>query len=44
MLGSTLMETALALKDGKSVDPETHPTEAVFSDEDDLSQIAPRGY
>ena len=44
MLGSTLMETALALKDGKTVEPETHPMEAVFSDEDDLSQIAPRGY
>ena len=44
MLGSTLMETALALKAGESVQPEVHPEETVFSDEDDLSGIAPRGY
>ena len=44
MLGSTLMETALALKAGKTVERETHPVEAVFSDETDLSRLAPRGY
>lgn len=44
MLGSTLMETALALKAGKQVKKETHPVEKVFSDEQDLSQIEPRGY
>ena len=44
MLGATLMETALALKAGKEVAKETHPTEQVFSDEQDLSALAPRGY
>ncbi len=44
MLGSTLMETALALKEGRPVNPETHPVEQTFSDEDDLSRLPPRGY
>ena len=44
MLGATLMETAMKLKAGESVERETHPIEQVFSDEQDLSQIAPRGY
>lgn len=44
MLGATLMETALALKEGRPVSPETHPVEQVFSDEQDLSTLAPRGY
>ena len=44
MLGATLMETALKLKEGKSVEAETHPEERMFSDEDDLSHLAPRGY
>ncbi len=44
MLGKEVMETALKLKDGKKVEPETHPQEAVFSDEQDLSAIGPRGY
>lgn len=44
MLGSTLMETVLALKDGKEVPRVTHPTEYSFSDFDDLSQLSPRGY
>ncbi len=44
MLGSTLMETALALKAGRSVEKETHPVEKVFSDEMDLSALAARGY
>ena len=44
MLGSTLMETALALKEGRTVEKETHPEEKVFSDEDDLTNLPPRGY
>ena len=44
MLGSTLMETAKKLKNGESVDRETHPVERAFTDEEDLSAIAPRGY
>ncbi len=44
MLGSTLMETALKLKAGESVDRETHPVERAFTDEEDLSAVAPRGY
>lgn len=44
MLGSTLMETALKLKAGETVDRLIHPKEEVFSDEQDLSQIGPRGY
>jgi len=44
MLGDTLMKTALALKAGETVDPETHPEEQVFCDYDDLSRLAPRGY
>ncbi len=44
MLGSALMETALKLKSGEQVDRLIHPEEEVFSDEMDLSSIAPRGY
>ena len=44
MLGSILMETALALKDGKAIDHEIHPVERSFSDYDDLSALPPRGY
>lgn len=43
-LGKELMETALKLKAAESVDPVIHPEEQVFTDEQDLSQIAPRGY
>ncbi len=43
-LGRALMETALKLKNGEEVKSEIHPEERVFSDEDDPSQIAPRGY
>lgn len=43
-LGKELMETALKLKAGESVDAVIHPTEQVFSDEQDPSTIAPRGY
>ncbi len=44
MLGSILMETALALKEGKEIDREIHPAERSFSDYDDLSALPPRGY
>ena len=43
-LGKKLMETALKLKEGGQVDTLIHPEEQVFSDEQDPSQIAPRGY
>lgn len=44
MLGSLLMETALAVKEGKAVEPVIHPVERVFSDGEDLSSLPPRGY
>lgn len=44
MLGSILMETALAVKAGESVDRVIHPQERAFSDYDDLSALPPRGY
>ncbi|MBQ9196105.1 MAG: ABC transporter substrate-binding protein [Clostridia bacterium] len=44
MLGSILMETALAVKAGKTVDKVIHPVERAFSDYDDLSALPPRGY
>ncbi len=43
-LGKELMETALKLKAGEAVEPVIHPTEQVFSDEQDPNGIAPRGY
>ena len=43
-LGKELMETALLLKAGEEVDKVIHPEEQIFSDETDVSQIAPRGY
>lgn len=43
-LGRELMQTALKLKNGEKVEPVIHPTEGYFSDEMDLSRIAPRGY
>lgn len=43
-LGNELMETALLLKAGEEVDKVIHPEEQIFSDETDVSQIAPRGY
>ena len=43
-LGKLLMETALKLKSGEAVKDVIHPEEQVFSDEQDTSQIAPRGY
>ena len=44
MLGSLLMETALAVRSGKSVDRVIHPVERTFSDYDDLTGLPPRGY
>lgn len=44
MLGTTLMETAMKLKAGEPIERTTHPVERAFSDEDDLSNAAPRGY
>jgi len=44
MLGSILMETALALKEGREIDRVIHPQERSFSDYDDLSALPPRGY
>lgn len=44
MLGAILMETALAVKAGEPVDRVIHPQERSFSDYDDLSTLAPRGY
>ena len=44
MLGSLLMETALAVKAGNQVEAVIHPVERTFSDEDDLSALPPRGY
>jgi len=43
-LGTELMETAIKLKNGETVDTEIHPVEEVFSDEIDVSQIKERGY
>ena len=43
-LGNELMETALKLKNGEAVDAVIHPAERIFSDEQDLSNIEPRGY
>ncbi len=44
ILGSILMETALALKEGREIDRVIHPAERSFSDYDDLSSLPPRGY
>ena len=43
-LGKELMETALKLKEGREVSAVIHPEEQVFSDEQDLNDVAPRGY
>ena len=44
MLGSILMQTALAVKAGETVDPVICPEERIFCDYDDLSALPPRGY
>jgi simple sugar transport system substrate-binding protein len=38
------METAMKLKKGEPVERLIHREEQVFTDEMDLSRIAPRGY
>ena len=43
-LGKILMETAVKLKSGESVQAVIHPEEQIFSDEMDTSKISPRGY
>ena len=43
-LGKALMETAISLKAGMETDAVIHPEEQLFSDEQDTSLIAPRGY
>ena len=43
-LGGILMETAIRLKAGEKVERVIHPEERVFTDEEDLSRLAPRGY
>ena len=43
-LGKEVMETAIKLKNGEEVDAIIHPEEQVFSDEQDLTNLAPRGY
>ena len=44
MLGKTLMETALKLRNGEQVDEVIHPEERFFSDEMNLNALLPRGY
>ncbi len=44
MLGEELMETARKLKAGEEVEKVIHPEEQYFSDEMDLTGLAPRGY
>lgn len=43
-LGKEVMETAIKLKNGETVDEVIHPSETYFSDEQDLSSIEERGY
>ena len=43
-LGAMLMETALKLAAGETVEREIHPEERTFSDYDDLDALEPRGY
>lgn len=43
-LGKEVMETAIKLKNGEKVEPVIHPEEVIFSDEQDLSGLMPRGY
>ena len=43
-LGKEVMETVIRLRNGETVEKTIHPDEAVFSDEQDLSELEPRGY
>ena len=44
MLGEAIMRIARDLKDGKPVEREVYSSERAFTEFDDLSQLAPRGY
>ena len=44
MLGDLVMDLAEALAAGKDVPPVTYPEETVFTEDDDLSSLPPRGY
>lgn len=44
MLGEAIMRIARDLKDGKPVEREVYSPERAFTEFDDLSQLAPRGY
>lgn len=44
MLGEGIMRIARDLKDGKPVEREVYSPERAFTEFDDLSQLAPRGY
>ena len=44
MLGPQLMQMAKDLVDGKKIPRATFTKERVFAEEDDLTDIAPRGY
>ena len=43
-LGKEVMETAIKLKNGETVEEMIHPEERYFSDEQNLSGLEPRGY
>jgi len=43
-LGDIVMDMAIKLKNGETINKVTHPDETVFTEFDDLSSIAPRGY
>ena len=43
-LGDSVMELAKKLAAGEEVPKMTHPDEEVFTEFDDLSDLAPRGY
>ena len=44
MLGEAIMQIARDLKDGRPVEREIYSSERAFTEFDDLSQLAPRGY
>ena len=44
MLGDTIMRAARELKEGKAVEREIYSQERAFTEFDDLSNLAPRGY
>ena len=44
MLGEAIMQIARDLKEGRPVEREIYSSERAFTEFDDLSQLAPRGY